>query len=128
MIYLAIPYTGNEEESYEIANRVAGVLMGRGEIVFSPISHTHAIAEVSDLPTEWQFWEKQDEFFLRCSTELMVVCLDRWDHSRGVTAEIDLAESEGVKVSYLDVQQIDDKALYITNRGTVDFEPIVIDL
>ena len=44
-IYLAIPYTGIEEESFNIANKVAARLIEDGHIVVSPISHSHSIRE-----------------------------------------------------------------------------------
>ena len=50
-IYLAIPYTGNENESFRVANLVAGMLMNQGHIVLSPISHTPVSYTHLTLPT-----------------------------------------------------------------------------
>lgn len=90
-IYLAIPYTGREQESFEIANQRAADLMARGYAVFSPISHTHPIALAGDLPKHWEFWREYDICFLRWCDEVHVICLPGWEKSEGVRAEIEIA-------------------------------------
>ena len=52
-IYLAIPYSGIEEESFAVANKITAHLMYQGHIVFSPISMNHMIAKEYGLPTSW---------------------------------------------------------------------------
>lgn len=48
LIYLAIPYSWNSTKSFELANEIAANLMMDGHIVFSPISHSHSIANYMD--------------------------------------------------------------------------------
>ena len=43
-LYLALPYSGQENYSFRKANYQAGMLMDQGYVVYSPISHTHPIA------------------------------------------------------------------------------------
>src|SRR5690349_19198330 len=74
-IYLAIPYSGIEEESFKIANYVAHKLMADGHIVFSPISQNHPIAKAHSLPTGWEFWQKLDEAFIEWCDELHIVAI-----------------------------------------------------
>ena len=101
MIYLAIPYTGIEETSFKVATAITGELMKRGEHVYSPITHSHEVARVTKLPTEWAYWEKVDrEFISRCD-ELFVVCIDGWEESTGVQAEIEIAAEFGLPVRFL---------------------------
>ena len=127
LIYLAIPYTGSEAVSFEIANKVAGVLMQRGVIIFSPISHSHSIAEMCALPVEWHFWEYQDRLFIERSEELWVICCEGWERSKGVKAEIDYANELGKRVRFL---AVDDKGdhMEITDRAGQDFETIQIEI
>jgi hypothetical protein len=128
LIYLAIPYTGQREFSYEVVNKVAGELMLRGHVVFSPISHSHAIAEASDLTQAWEFWEKQDQAFINLADEVLVVCIDGWDHSRGVIAELEMAKARDLKIGFLDCKELEPDQFEFIDRGAKDFEPIVIEV
>lgn len=101
MIYLAIPYTGIENTSFAVSTRIAGELMRRGFNVYSPITHSHEIAKVCELPTEWDYWEGVDREYIRACSELMVVCIDGWNESTGVRAEIKYADEIGIPVHFL---------------------------
>lgn len=93
-IYLAIPYTFNPELSHKIANKVAADLMEQGHVVFSPISHSHCIAD--HLPaivrTDADWWMTQDLPFVEWADEMHVVRIGEFGHeliekSKGVKAE-----------------------------------------
>jgi len=101
-IYLATPYTGNEEASFKNANRVAGDLMNKGHIVFSPISHTHPIACECNLPKGWDFWNQFDTAFIEWCDELWVVCnFVDYKQSKGVMAEIEISRSFNKPVRWI---------------------------
>ena len=102
MIYLAVPYTRMEDESFEAVTAYAGKLMEAGEVVYSPITHSHPIALVSNLPGSWDYWEKVDTEFISMCDNLIVLCLDGWERSTGVQAEIKIAESMGLPIEYHD--------------------------
>lgn len=102
-IYLALPYTGKEQRSFIISNYVAGELMLRGKSVYAPISHCHEIAKLHKLPTDFEFWKKQDEIFIGVCQELHVIQLEGWDVSVGVQAEIKIAEESCKEVKYWSV-------------------------
>jgi hypothetical protein len=104
-IYLACPYT-HESENVRIvrflaANRAAGKLMAEGNVVFSPISMSHPIANVCNLPGEWDFWKRQDFPFLDWADELRVVCMPGWDDSVGVKAEVEHFAALGKPIAYM---------------------------
>lgn len=107
MIYLATPYShpdvGVREARFDQACRIAGGLMAAGEIVFSPIAHTHPIAVRCDLPKGWEFWEKYDREMLGLASRLVVVTMDGWQTSRGIAAEIAIAQHLGIPVEYMAV-------------------------
>lgn len=94
-IYLATPYSDPDPKvrqvRFEAVNKVAARLMLEGNIVFSPISHTHPIALAGDLPKGWEFWKKMDESFLEWCDELHIYCTDGWMESVGVCAEHNIA-------------------------------------
>lgn len=62
-IYLAIPYSGMEDSSFEQANEATVKLLNMGFNVFSPITHSHPLTRY-DIPGSWDFWKKIDYQFL----------------------------------------------------------------
>lgn len=108
LIYLACPYSDPDpavrKRRFETVNRVAARLMSAGAFIFSPISHTHPIAEAGELPKGWEFWRDYDTEIIRCCAELFVLRLPGWENSVGVTAEMALAAQLGVPITFLDLE------------------------
>ena len=106
MIYLATPYSHPDpdirENRYLVVTRVAAELMNNGYHIYSPITHSHPIALAGELPTSWEFWEQYDRTMLSVCTEMIVLRLVGWNQSVGIKAEISLAESMGLIISYMD--------------------------
>jgi len=104
--YIGIPYSHNDpevrERRFEIACDIAGDLINKGEIIYSPISHAHSIAKKKKLPVDWEYWEKNDRAFLEQCYRLYVVTIDGWKDSVGLQAEIKIAEELGLEIIYLD--------------------------
>lgn len=96
LVYLACPYSHPDVDVRELrffkANHYAAKLMEAGILVFSPISHTHPIAEAGDLPKGWDFWERYDRAYLSICRALVVLTLDGWNESKGVQAEIKIMD------------------------------------
>lgn len=106
-IYLAIPYTNFEEQSYKLANKIAASLLNNGYMVFSPISHAHSIAQENKLPGGWDFWEKLDTTFIDwCDAIYVIVPKDggstRVQNSSGVKAEIEIGIKLGKDIVYIE--------------------------
>jgi len=105
MIYLACPYSHPNRDirvaRFNAANRAAAALMAQGKHVFSPISHTHPIAEAGDLPLDWDFWASYDRTILGVCCEVVVLMLDGWKESKGVTAEIAIARELGLSITHM---------------------------
>lgn len=104
MIYLASPYSHPDpavrEARFQQVCRAAAALIRAGRPVFSPIAHSHPIAAYG-LPTDWAFWESLLRNYLGRCDELVVLIMDGWRESVGVTAEITIATELGKPVSYL---------------------------
>ena len=104
--YVVIPYShpmaSHRAARFEIANRAAAHLIGKGYNAFSPISHSHPIAKYMGNANDSKFWCDVDEHWQRQCDELFVVCAGGWRESKGVKREIALAEKIGQKVTYLD--------------------------
>lgn len=106
-IYLASPYSHADPAvmvaRYEAACKRAAELMTYGHAVFSPIAHSHPIADhlPPDARTSFEFWMTQDLPLLRYAKELVVLCLDGWKESRGVTREIEFAKALDIPIRYI---------------------------
>ena len=124
LIYLAGPYSHPKREVREDRffrlNVIAAWLMERGFHVFSPISHTHPIAIINHLPSEFKFWEQYDLLMLQHCTKLAVAQIPGWDQSEGVRREIELAAQIGIEridIPPLQIHQIFKEHAWRTEIG-----------
>lgn len=108
-VYLAIPYTFNPERSFQIANKVSAQLMSKGHVVFSPISHSHPIADhlPDELRTNSDWWMTQDLPMVDWADEIHVVCIGEYGHdliegSKGVQMEIKHAKSTNKPIKIIE--------------------------
>ena len=112
IVYLATPYTHPDarirQARFEIANHVAAWIMRQGHSVFSPISHSHHIAEhlPDDLLLNHEFWMDQDLPLLRVCNALWVYPANAAQTSKGVVREIREAEALGIPVRYVDEGEV----------------------
>jgi len=101
-IYLATPYSHENEKimqrRFEFSCHVTAKLMDNQTVVFSPIAHSHCIAEIGSTPTNWQFWKEQDLPLIEWADTVVVLCARGWRESTGVQAEIEHAEEVGTEV------------------------------
>jgi nucleoside 2-deoxyribosyltransferase len=106
MIYLASPYSHPDpmvrEQRFLAACRATVTLIRAGEVVFSPIVHSHALVEF-ELPTAWSFWERIDRAHMERCDEVVVLMLDGWAQSVGVREELRIARELGKPVRFLEV-------------------------
>lgn len=108
-IYLAIPYSFNPTFAFKIANKIAAKLMSEGHVVFSPISHSHNIADhlPDKLRTDSKWWMSQDLPLIDWCDELHVVCIGEFGseliaESKGVCEEIEYANQKRKPVKIID--------------------------
>ena len=91
--YLASPYTKYPEgidAAFNEVCRVAGEMIKRGFLIYSPIAHTHPIALSADMdPLDYRIWQACDAPMVRACDGLFVVKMPTWDSSKGVSHEID---------------------------------------
>lgn len=106
-MYLASPYSSHDphvmEQRFEKVCQVTVSLMSLGILVYSPIVSCHPLAVRFKLPTDWEFWAKTDREFIAASSKVIVAMMDGWQESRGVAAEIAIANELGIPVEYLEV-------------------------
>jgi len=104
-IYLAGPYSHPDAEvrhaRYQALTAKAAELMLENYVVFSPITHGHAVAMGHNLPTDFAWWELQCLGMLRHASKLVVLTLDGWEHSKGVEVEVEFARKSGISIEYI---------------------------
>jgi hypothetical protein len=104
LVYLASPYSHDDpairEQRFHAACAKAAELMRAGVLLFSPIAHTHPIAQF-DLPKGWDFWERYDREYLDVCKALVVLTIDGWATSKGVCAEVCIMRDSGKPVFWL---------------------------
>ena len=106
MIYIASPYSDESEKvriaRFQAAAKHAASMMLDGRIVFSPITHSHPISEhIPQDKNTWAFWKDFDLMMLDMADELHVLCIDGWDKSKGVAAEIKCAIKKCLQIVYV---------------------------
>ena len=95
LIYLASPYSHDNprirEQRFNEVCKAAAVLMQQGLFVFSPIAHSHPIAQYG-LPTNFEYWQKYNDAWMECCSKLFILTIGGWTTSKGIAGEILMAE------------------------------------
>lgn len=77
---------------YKKITKICAKLMEQGHIVFSPITHSHPVATIGNLPhLAHAFWLKQDKFWVDACDELWVYEGYPYLDSYGVLQELSWA-------------------------------------
>ena len=122
--YLAIPYSHDDESIRNFRANISDIiwadLCNNNRIIFAPISSCHHIATKYNMPKTWDFWKRIDEEFVKCSKRLLVVTLDGWETSTGVTAEIEIAIENNIPIEYIDPIPYIDKLINESSKITFD--------
>ena len=107
--YLGTPYSkyrGGLDAAASEAARIAANLLKRGVIVYSPIAHSHAVAEAGTIdPVDHDLWVRADAPFVQAASALIVATMDGWQESRGLAHEIAAFTAAGKPVVYLDPEE-----------------------
>ena len=103
--YLAVPYSHPAPDvrhaRWCAANCETARLSRDGWLVYSPISMGHAVALAGDLPHDFAYWRDHCEWMLSACDTLVVLTIDGWRDSIGVTAEIAMAEERRLTIVYI---------------------------
>lgn len=106
MIYLASPYTHVDplvrKTRFLLAEQVTAELLKRGEIVFSPIVHTHELSTKHALPYDFDFWQRYCLGMLRHAESFVILTISGWRESKGLQAELDFSRKAGIMVTFVD--------------------------
>lgn len=108
LTYLACPYSFNGRDDlakrthrFDVVTKLAANLMSQGRSVFSPITHGHTM-NLAGVEAGWETWAEIDASILAtCCREVIVLTLEGWQESRGIQAELALANKLGIPVTYM---------------------------
>ncbi len=107
LIYLAIPYSGMKDSSYDQVNKAMIKFLEKGFNCFSPISHFHGLAKLGS-PVDWNYWQKICEDWVQRCDEVIVLVpkegTDKIRNSKGVQAEIQVAKTLGIPITFNDIE------------------------
>lgn len=106
LVYLASPYSHPDpavrHQRFEAVCRMAGRMMEQGQVVYSPIAHSHPISlTMSVSPVDHDFWLRQCFGVLLRSTKLAILTIDGWEASRGIMAELTFAQQHAIPVEFI---------------------------
>jgi hypothetical protein len=104
--YVATCYTQHpkgQQAAFEDACMITATLMKMGLKVFSPISHSHPIADTGDIDKlDWGFWKEQCQPMIDQACGIIVARMPGWEQSVGITYEIGEFEKAGKMILYFD--------------------------
>ena len=104
LIYLASPYSDPtpavRAKRFLDALHYTAEATRDGEMVFSPIVHSHPLA-LGCASGDWDFWREFDLRLLSACDILRVLQVPGWEKSRGVSDEIRAAIEMGKKIEYV---------------------------
>lgn len=103
--YLASPYSHSDAKIVELRYLEAIIatkwLLKQRIWTFSPIVHCHAMAHSHDLPTDFAFWRDYNFAMLEKANRLLILAIDGWKESKGVTAEAEFAHDNNITIEFL---------------------------
>lgn len=104
MIYLASPYTHANplvmERRFHCAAQATAFLMKDGATIFCPIVHCHYLACHFDMPKDFDYWKEYNLKMLALAERLLVLTMDGWKESKGVSAEITFASENSIPTEF----------------------------
>lgn len=108
LIYLASPYSDPNpsvrELRFEMARLATANLLRQGLAVYSPIVYGKDLEKI--IGTDYLSWKVMNDAMLESASSVVVLKLDGWEKSLGVTYEIDKAKQLNLPIAYLPAPEI----------------------
>lgn len=104
-IYLASPYSHPDSEvrhgRYRAAEMAVHWLLTHRLWVYSPIVHSHNLAENYELPKGIDFWFPFDQAMIRSALAVWVLQIQGYVESKGIHDELEFALSLNIPIGYI---------------------------
>jgi nucleoside 2-deoxyribosyltransferase len=108
IVYLACPYSDPDpqikKQRHHFANKVAAELLSQGMLVFSPLTYSIPLSEISSRQG-WIKWKEFDLAMLSRCDRLLVLKLPGWESSRGVAEEIAHAKELDIPIEWMEAPE-----------------------
>lgn len=112
LVYLGTPYSKHPaglDCAHKQTCKAAARLMRNGARVYSPIAHSHPIADLGGLnPLDHSLWLPQEEAMMDASDELWIVQMPGWDDSYRIEQERKAFHAAGKPIKYLSWPQLEE--------------------
>jgi hypothetical protein len=106
LIYLASPYSKYPlglEKAFQHVSAIAGAMLKRGALVYSPIAHTHPIAKFAHIdPYALDVWLPFDEAIMNVCDTLVIATMRGWPESKGIAHEIEFFRTQAKPIYLMD--------------------------
>ena len=116
LYYFASPYSSENsfvrQIRYEATIYAASELTKIGFRLLEPIAMCHEQSNRHQMPSGYQFWQSRDRGFIDICDAVIVLQLEGWKESEGVSDEIQYAKSLGKEVHLLHVDDIIDQEVW----------------
>lgn len=101
--YIAAPYYKHADKDVLMVtiSSYSATCLKRGDSVICPLTMGHNFIKLVDLPRDSEWWLKWCYDLLSKCDEMDVLCLDGWEDSTGVQAEIKFAKENNIKINYI---------------------------
>lgn len=104
-IFVISPYTSASRSIVALrvleADLYIGELVRQGKVAYSTVSAMDHVTDICNLPNDWAYWKHHCEQMIASTYEVHVLCLDGWEESEGVQAEIEIAKMFCKKITYI---------------------------
>jgi len=122
LIYLASPYSHGDpavmQQRFDTVSCVVGILIETGFLIFSPILHSHPIAQLNLVGRGFKEWRRFDLTMLDKCDGFCVFKSDGWETSKGMQEEFQYARARTMPLfEYTDSREI----IQMTEATTVSF-------
>lgn len=104
--YLSSPYSHDDptivEKRVDLTIKACAYLLTKGYNTFSPIIQGHYILKVCpEVAGDWGFWQNFCRSYIDKSETMVVLKIDGWDKSIGVSQEMLYARLNNITIIYL---------------------------
>lgn len=110
LLFVCVPYTdANPEvirERVQIAAKYCAQRIKEGYVAFSPVLYRHALPLISGVPTNIgsKAWDDFCEIMLCKADEVVVLCLNGWDKSNGISNELEKSRALSKLITYVELR------------------------
>lgn len=116
IVYIAAPYTAKNsdgsEDKIKVADRMRIVslcveqFMKQGLFVISPLLMHLVRTYTESLPGDWAYWSNYSKGLLTRCDYVIILTMEGWEESVGVTEEINIARAHDIEIYYADPKKI----------------------